>query len=103
MEPAMKLKLLVFCSATLASTMAVAESLSEIYPGPWRSDANQSIKKVLAAQGVEGCSKYRYRVAAKSTSEFLVYCYRGDTPMAAYMVWPNINKVLGPYQPDASL
>lgn len=99
----MKLKILVLCSAALASTMAAAESVGEMYPGPWRSDANQSIKKVLAAQGVEGCGKYRYRVAVESTSEFLVYCYRGNTPMAAYMVWPNINKVLGPYQPDVSL
>ena len=74
MEPAMKLKILVFCSVALASTMATAESLSEMYPNPWRNGANQSINKALAEQGVEGCSKYRYRVAAKSKSEFLVYC-----------------------------
>ncbi|WP_157404850.1 hypothetical protein [Pseudomonas putida] len=99
----MKLKILALCSLALASTMATAESLSEMYPGPWRSGPSQSITKALAEQGVEGCKKYRYRVAAKSESEFLVYCYRGGDAKSAYMVWPNIHKVLGPYQPDSSL
>lgn len=99
----MKFKIRVLGLVVLVPTMAAAESLSEIYPGPWRSDANQSISRALAEQDVEGCSKYRYRIAAKSNSEFLVYCYRGGAVKSAYMVWPNINKVLGPYQPDNSL
>lgn len=81
----------------------VSQTIGEIYPAPWKNDSNSSIVRALKDDGVQGCSSFRYREARRSKSEFLVYCYRGGVAKAAYMVWPNIHKVLGPYQPDASL
>lgn len=98
----MKLSVLIW-SAVVLPAMANAESLDDMYPAPWKTQANASITAALNEHVVEGCSKYRYRVAQKSKSEFLVYCYRGGVAKSAYMVWPNIHKVLGPYQPDASI
>ena len=98
----MKQVLLLLIAGALFPAIGHAESLDEIYPAPWKIEANASITTALKEQDVEGCSKYRYRVARKSKSEFLVYCYRGGIAKSAYMVWPNIHKVLGPYQPDSS-
>jgi len=99
----MKLCALVLGAGLMVSSIAHAESLDEMYPAPWKASENSSITRALKEQGVEGCGKYRYRVAQKSNSEFLVYCYRGGSAKSAYMVWPNIHKVMGPYSPDDSL
>lgn len=99
----MNWKAFLALAAALVTGLAQAESLEEMYPAPWIAKSNPRINQALDDEGIEGCAKYRYRVASKSESEFLIYCYSGGKPRSAYMVWPNIHKVLGPYTPDTSL
>ena len=82
---------------------ASAESVKDMYPGPWVYDFNNNITSALAQAKVKGCGIYRYRVSRSSNSEYLVYCSRDNEIWKAYMVWPNISKVMGPYPPDPSL
>jgi len=80
-----------------------AGSLEEQYAAPWIKADNPSITRALSEADVEGCGKYRYRVSSGSKTEFLVYCLRGSRATQAFMVWPNIHKLMGPYPPDPSL
>lgn len=82
---------------------ASAESLQEMYPAPWVKADQPNVTRALAEADVEGCNRYRYRVSSGSKSEFLVYCTRGGKATQAFMVWPNMQKVMGPYPPDPSL
>lgn len=80
-----------------------AESVASKYPGEWNWEYNTAISSSLAQAKVKGCGITRYRASRDSSSEFLVYCSNDNEHWKAYMVWPNISKVLGPYQPDPSL
>lgn len=80
-----------------------AKTLEEQYPAPWIKADDPSITRALSEADVDGCGKYRYRVSSGSKSEFLVYCTRGGRVTQAFMVWPNIHKLMGPYPPDPSL
>lgn len=79
------------------------EQISQTYPGPWLHEFNTEITRTLVAADIKACGIYRYRVSRKSKTEFLVYCSRDNKHWQAYMVWPNIRKVLGPYPPDPQL
>ncbi|MEL7553098.1 hypothetical protein AAGV37_24735 [Pseudomonas protegens] len=80
-----------------------AGSLEEQYPAPWIKADHPSITRALSEADIDGCGKYRYRVSSGSKAEFLVYCLRGSRATQAFMVWPNIHKLMGPYPPDPSL
>lgn len=80
-----------------------AQTLDEQYPAPWVKADNPSITRALSEADVDGCGNYRYRVSSGSRSEFLVYCTRSGRVTQAFMVWPNIHKLMGPYPPDPSL
>lgn len=97
----MKRMWIAFCG--LLPLVVSASSLEEQYPAPWVKADNPVITRALSEADVEGCGKYRYRVSSGSKSEFLVYCQRGGKVTQAFMVWPNIHKVMGPYPPDPSL
>lgn len=79
------------------------QSLEQMYPAPWIKAEEFSISRALSEAGIKGCHRYRYRVSSGSNTEFLVYCTSGGEATRAFMVWPNIQKVLGPYPPDPSL
>lgn len=98
----MKKWILGFVLATVAG-MGQAESVAQKYPGPWVYDFNPSITKALVVANVSGCGIYRYRVSKDSNSEFLVYCSSDNENWSAYLVWPNIENVMGPYPPDPNL
>lgn len=89
--------------ALLLPLGAHADSVKEMYPGDWNWEYNNAITASLAQAKVRDCGIIRYRVSRDSSSEFLVYCSNDNENWSAYLVWPNINKVLGPYQPDPSL
>jgi hypothetical protein len=89
--------------AALLPLWASAEAVDEMYPSPWVYEFDNSITTALVRAKVKGCGIYRYRVSRSSASEYLVYCSRDNERWKAYLVWPNINKVLGPYQPDPLL
>jgi len=95
-------------TSTLPANVALGSqsserSLEEMYPAPWIKAEEFSITRALNEAGADNCSKYRYRVSSGSKTEFLVYCTLGGKATKAFMVWPNIHKVLGPYPPDPSL
>lgn len=97
----MKRILLALCLSI--PVVANAESVQDMYPGPWQYEFNTEITTALVVSKVKGCGQYRYRVSTRSTSEFLVYCSRDGEKWLAYMVWPKLEKALGPYQPDPAL
>lgn len=97
------LKKLLVGLALLLPIAAQAESVASKYPGEWNWEYNTAISASLAQSKVRGCGITRYRVSRDSSSEFLVYCSSDNENWKAYIVWPKINKVLGPYQPDPSL
>ncbi len=80
-----------------------SKTVSDMYPAPWRYEFNTEITRTLVAAKVSACGIYRYRVSRDSNSEYLVYCSRDNKHWLAYLVWPNISKTLGPYQPDLDL
>ncbi|MFJ3153560.1 hypothetical protein ACIPIX_05385 [Pseudomonas protegens] len=98
-----QVRLALFAFLGLLPLAASAQSLEEQYSTPWIKVDNPSISRALAEADVEGCRKYKYRVSSGSKSEFLVYCNRDGKVIQAFMVWPNIHKVIGPYPPDPSL
>ncbi|WP_210713310.1 hypothetical protein [Pseudomonas sp. MWU349] len=97
------MKRMVLLFLGLLPLTASAQSLEELYPAPWIKADNPSITRALAEADIDGCDKYRYRISSGSKSEFLVYCLRGVKATQAFMVWPNIHKLMGPYPPDPSL
>lgn len=97
------MKRLMLALAALIPIAVSAGSVKEMYPGPWVYEFNTSITGALVQAKVKGCGIYRYRVSRNSDSEYLVYCSRDNESWKAYMVWPNINKVMGPYDPDPEL
>ncbi|WP_339503956.1 hypothetical protein [Pseudomonas sp. RL_105y_Pfl2_101] len=97
------MKRLIIALAALIPMAASAESVKQMYPGPWVYEFNNAVTGALVQAKVKGCGIYRYRVSRSSDSEYLVYCSRDNENWKAYMVWPNINKVMGPYEPDPDL
>jgi hypothetical protein len=93
--------MLVLCG--LLPVAVSAKTLDEQYPAPWIKADNPSITRAFSEADIDGCGKYRYRVSSGSKSEFLVYCTHGGRVTQAFMVWPNIHKLMGPYPPDPSL
>ncbi len=97
-------KMIVWLAASVMPVLAMGEdSIAQKYPGPWVYDFNTPITTALVGADVSGCGIYRYRVSRESSSEFLVYCSSDNENWTAYLVWPNIEKVMGPYPPDPSL
>ncbi len=97
------MKKLLIASTLMLPVAVHAASVASKYPGEWNWAYNAAISSSLAQAKVKGCGITRYRVSRESSSEFLVYCSSDNERWKAYIVWPNINKVLGPYQPDPSL
>ena len=79
------------------------ESMSEKYPGPWKSAFNIDITKALSKNKIRGCGEYKYRKSAKFSNEYLVRCSSDSKKWSSYLVWPLINEVQGPFKPDPSL
>lgn len=100
----MKIKILVAATLVAISLQAIAEEIYEKYPGPWVTTPNEQIESALERLGAEGCYKYKYRTSRDSKSEFVVYCAsQGSGWNAAYLLWPNIDRIMGPYSPDPSM
>lgn len=87
----------------MAGAHAQASTLDQRYPGAWSDAPNVGIARALGKNSVNGCGEYYYRAAAGSTSEFLVYCTRNGTTWTSYLVWPLIEKIMGPYPADKTL
>lgn len=77
--------------------------LSERYSGSWQEDFNLAITKTFVAKGISDCGQYKFRESSKDRGEYLVYCTSDGNNWTAYLVWPNISEVTGPYTLDPSL
>lgn len=84
----------------LAGPPEVSSEISAKYPGPWKTDFNMKVTKALTQYGARGCGIIIYRVSKDSKSEYLAACSSDNRDWKAYMVWPNIDKVMGPYTLD---
>ncbi|CAK15054.1 hypothetical protein; putative signal peptide [Pseudomonas entomophila L48] len=100
----MKIKILFAAVLAAVSLEVAAEAIYEKYPGPWVTTANAQIESALERLGADGCYKYKYRASRDSESEFVVYCAsRGSGWNSAYLLWPNIDRIMGPYPTDPSM
>lgn len=94
----------ILAALTLAAAaLPCAAGLAEDYPGPWRTDAAPGITRTLARHGVAGCGQYAWRQRAGGGDEFLVYCTADGRTWMAWLAWPKIEKVMGPYPADPRL
>lgn len=84
------------------SVSAYAIDMSE-YRGPWIEEFNPQITKALIAKQIRGCGEYKYRENARHHSEYLVHCTADGKNWVAYLVWPKIKEVEGPFRADPSL
>lgn len=90
----------LFSATALADSPDVNSTIENRYPGPWETDFNMSITKTLSKNGARGCGIIKYRESAKDKDEFLAVCSTDNKNWDAYMVWPNINEIMGPYSLD---
>ncbi|MCR6654676.1 MAG: hypothetical protein NVV63_02445 [Opitutus sp.] len=86
-----------------ASERPPPASVASKFERTWRTDFHFGISKALAANHVSGCGELKYKQRADGSSEFVVYCTRDGHVWQSYLVWPSIQKVMGPYPPDPSL
>lgn len=84
-------------SSAVADSPNVNSTIEDRYPGPWKTEFNMAITKTLSKNGARGCGIIKYRESAKDKNEFLAVCSTDNKNWDAYMVWPNINEMMGPY------
>lgn len=89
--------LLSFSLAAHSGLPKVNGEIESQYPGPWKTDFNMKVTKALSQYGARGCGIIIYRTSRNSESEFLAACSTDNENWKAYMVWPNIGEVMGPY------
>lgn len=69
----------------------------------WKSARHSGIESALVSYDVY-CPDFKYRKSLSSSSEYIVYCmfeHGGNSaPASAYIVYPQIKSVLGPYTPS---
>ena len=79
------------------------ETKKERWPGAWQMDNNKEISTTLTENKVLLCKEYRYKVPAKTGEAHLVRCTPDYKEWSTYMVWIQLNKVLGPYKTDPKM
>ena len=75
----------------------------ERYSSTWSDRAIKEVTIPLTRKGVMGCGCYNYRQDKTGFSEFLVRCGCEPSEYAYYVVWPQINKVMGPYPKETDV
>src|SRR4051794_34627689 len=71
---------------------------SKEYPGPWR-DPTSDVIITLAHNGAHDCGEFYERLAASSSPgapDYLVACTPDGRQWFGYLVWPSIDKAMGP-------
>jgi len=79
------------------------ETKNERWPGAWQSGNNDEITRILAKNNVILCRSYKYKVPAKSSEAHLVRCTPDFREWSTYLVWTQLNRVLGPYETDPTM
>ena len=83
--------------------VAPRQEITEEYPGGWKSDAPGNIIQTLIANNVRGCGEFHYKQSSWNIGEYLVYCTSDGKNWAAYLVWPNVERISGPAHPDPNI
>jgi hypothetical protein len=95
---------LIGCSSEPDEPPPREKTLAEQYPGRWRTDIRGDISGALARHHARGCGVYVHRTHYLSESDFLVYCSPdGQSSWTAFLVWPNIDEVMGPSRIEPTL
>lgn len=70
-------------------------TLAEQYPGHWQEPTGD-VMRTLARNHVAGCGEFYQKPAAFAQAEYAVACTRDGKNWNVWLVWPVIDKVLGP-------
>lgn len=101
-----KLAFALVCAAIFAMagcSRDEPETLSEEYPGEWRSDVPLDIKRALVSHGAKNCGYIEYKQRFDSSVQCLVYCSNDRKRWTAYVVWRGTDKVAGPFEQPSEL
>ena len=90
-------KLLILLLITFS---APAFAGKQEYEANWNTEFHKGINTTLIKKRVRGCGEYKYKENVNHRSEFLVRCTRDGKNWTAYLVWPKINKIMGPFKTD---
>ena len=70
----------------------------------WRRATNTDLARTLASAEVDDCPVMAYRQHKTAQGQFLVWCSNnGGRRWIAWVVWPGLQKVIGPFPPDPLL
>lgn len=78
-------------------------SLTAVYPGPWVKTSDEGIANSLLANRMSDCRRIVHRENASHHGEHLVYCQKTSGVWDAYVVWPESQKVIGPFKSSKRL
>lgn len=76
--------------------MTKQEQLAALDQLPWREDYHPGLASSLGRKKVRGCGEFVYKLMPGTDSEYLVACIGMDGKKAGYLVWPNVDGVVGP-------
>ena len=76
------------------------ETKKDRWPGQWQHNEQSEITTTLAENNIILCKDYKYKVPAKTGEAHLVRCTPDYDVWSTYMVWTQLNRVLGPYETD---
>lgn len=68
---------------------------AEMYPGKWQESVAPDLSIALARNKISGCGQFEHR-RARGGDEYLVACTRDGERWTGYIVFPRIEKVVGP-------
>lgn len=68
---------------------------AEMYPGNWKETFSTDLSIALARNKISGCGQFEYK-SARDGEEYLVACTRDGERWTGYIVFPRIEKVVGP-------
>lgn len=91
----MKYGWLGFFALLSLSSCGEPPTLAEEFPGDWQ-EPTPDVIVALAKKQIRGCGEFYQKVAASSSTEYMVACTRDRKIWVAYRVWPRIDEVLGP-------
>lgn len=69
--------------------------IGEEFSGNWRQPSSQ-VMGALAKARISGCGEFYQKPSTVDQNSYVVACTRDRKKWVGYMVWPNIDSVLGP-------
>lgn len=79
-------------------------TIDERYPKPWKEPNGQEllvISQTLIKKNVTGCGEYYLRKSSQDSGEYLIGCTSDGVNWSYYIIWPQIEDVMGPYTDES--